>query len=123
MNQTALSIFVYSFYLFLMGLGMMIIPNVLLGVFGFEPTNEVWIRMLGVFTFTTGIYYFQSYRNQQTAFFSATVIGRIFFFLATLVLVFILNQSKMLILIASVDLIGAIWTGIMLQNQKKHALN
>lgn len=123
MNQTALSIFVYSFYLFLMGLGMMIIPNVLLGVFGFESTNEVWIRMLGVFTFTTGIYYFQSSRNQQTAFFSATVIGRIFFFLATLVLVFILNQSKMLILIASVDLIGAIWTGITLQNQKKHILN
>ncbi|WP_338814916.1 hypothetical protein V9L05_06945 [Bernardetia sp. Wsw4-3y2] len=120
MSKAALSIFVYSFYLFLMGLGMIIIPNILLGLFGFEPTHEVWIRMLGVFTFTTGIYYFQSSRNEQNAFFKATVIGRIFFFLATLALVFILNQSKMLILIASADLLGATWTGLALRTQKSN---
>jgi len=102
-----------------MGLGMIALPNILLGLFGFEPTNEVWIRMLGIFTFTAGIHYFQSSQNEQTAFFKATVIGRIFFFVATIALVFILNQNKMLILIASADLLGAIWTGLALQNQKK----
>ncbi len=110
MSKVATTIFVYSFYLFLMGLGMMLIPNTLLALFGFLPTTEVWIRVLGLFTFTTGIYYFQAARHEQTAFFQATVAGRIFFFVMMLVFVFAFEQSYMLALIGSVDLLGAIWT-------------
>lgn len=115
MSRTATTIFVYSIYLFLMGLGMMLIPNTLLSLFGFEPTTEIWIRMLGLFTFTTGIYYAWSSRNAQTAFFRATVAGRLFFFLMTVVFVFAFNQSPMLALIGSVDLLGALWTLLTLK--------
>ena len=93
-----------------MGAGMVLIPNILLKLFGFAETNEIWIRMLGLFTFTTGIYYYYSSAHQQTAFFKATIIGRIFFFLMTVVFVFAFKQPATLALIGSVDLIGALWT-------------
>ncbi len=117
MSKPAFTIRIYSFYLFLMGAGMILIPNILLGIFGFAETTEIWIKMLGLFTFTTGIYYFHSSSNEQTAFFKATVIGRLFFFAMTVVFVFIFNQSPMLALIGSVDLAGAIWTYLSFKNQ------
>ncbi|WP_338793920.1 hypothetical protein [Bernardetia sp. MNP-M8] len=40
--------------------------------------------------------------------------------MATLALVFIMNQSKMLILIASADLLGATWRGLALRTQKSN---
>jgi hypothetical protein len=110
MSKIAFTILIYSFYLFLMGLGMMLIPNLLLSLFGFAETTEIWIRMLGLFTFTTGIYYFQSAKNEQLAFFKSTIVGRIFFFLMTVVFVFAFKQNPMLAAIGSVDLMGALWT-------------
>lgn len=110
MSKTAFTIKVYSFYLFLMGAAMVGIPNVLLKIFGFAETTEIWIRMLGLFTFTTGIYYFYSSLHNQQAFYIATIFGRFFFFLITVVFVFVFHQSPMLALIGSVDLFGALWT-------------
>lgn len=110
MSKTAVTTFVYSFYLFLMGLGMIVIPNVILPLFGFPATTEIWIKMLGLFTFTTGIYYSHSSLYEQHAFFRATVFGRLFFFIMTFVFVIIYDQSTMLDAIGSIDLIGAVWT-------------
>jgi hypothetical protein len=93
-----------------MGAGMVFIPNFLLNLFGFAETTEIWIKMLGLFTFTTGIYYFYSSSHNQQAFYKATVVGRIFFFLMTVVFVFAFRQLPMLALIGSVDLTGALWT-------------
>ncbi|MGL1701436.1 hypothetical protein ACSTH3_00135, partial [Vibrio parahaemolyticus] len=73
MTKISLTIRVYSFYLFLMGAGMVIIPNTLLGIFQFAETKEIWIRMLGLFTFTTGIYYYYSSLHDQEAFYKATI--------------------------------------------------
>lgn len=109
-SKTAFSIRVYSFYLFTMGAALMAVPNLLLGLFGFPPTQEIWIRMLGLFTFTAGIYYFQASANEQTAFFKATVAGRIFFFMVTCIFTVLFKQPPMLALVGSIDLLGAAWT-------------
>jgi hypothetical protein len=110
MSKPALTIRIYSFYLFFMGACMVIMPNFLLGLFGFAATTEIWIRVLGVFTFTTGIYYFYASAHEQTAFYKATIVGRLFFFLMTVLFVVVFQQSPMLALIGSVDLLGALWT-------------
>jgi hypothetical protein len=93
-----------------MGVAMVIVPNFLLTIFGFAETTEIWIKMLGLFTFTTGTYYFYSSLHNQQAFYKATIVGRLFFFLITIVFVFAFHQSTMLVLIGSVDLFGALWT-------------
>ena len=110
MNNTAFSIRIYSYYLFLMGAALITIPNQILPLFNFAPTSEIWIKMLGLFTFTTGIYYFYAAANQQHAFYKATIVGRLFFFLMTVVFVIIFHQPFTLALIGSVDLIGGLWT-------------
>jgi hypothetical protein len=119
MSKTAFTIRIYSFYLFLMGIGMILIPNLILTTFGFPETSEIWIRVLGAFTFTTGIYYFHSAAYEQLAFYKATIVGRFFFFIMTVVFVLLFHQSPMLALIGSVDLIGALWTLFTSKKQTK----
>jgi len=103
-----------------MGAGMIIVPNLLLKFLGFAETHEIWIRMLGLFTFTTGIYYLYSSAYGQSAFYKATVIGRIFFFLMTVVFVLVFKQPPMLALIGSMDLIGSLWTYFTLKHNNNN---
>lgn len=118
MSKAANSIFFYSLYLFMMGLAMMIIPNHLLDVFGLEHTTEIWIKVLGLFTFTTGIYYYYSSRHEQLAFFKSTIAGRLFFFAALLSFVLIFQVKPLFALIGGVDLLGALWTLWAIRQQK-----
>jgi hypothetical protein len=110
MTKAARTVFVYSLYLFTMGAGLLVLPNVLLPLFGFEKTTEVWVRLLGLFTFVVGIYYLLSALHEQKEFFKATVIGRLVFFSVIVVMVLGFGQPAMLLAIGSVDLVGALWT-------------
>jgi hypothetical protein len=111
MSKTAKSIFYYSFYMLGMGLGLFFIPNLILGLFGFEPTTDVWARMLGLLAFCAGILYFHCARTNQTEFFLVSVPERVLFFLGTVALVVFFDLTPMLAAIGSVDLLGAVWTG------------
>ncbi len=112
MSKAAKTIFTYSIYLFCMGAGLLLAPNLLLPLFGFAETSEIWVRLLGLFTMTAGIYYFVCSRHEQAAFFRATIIGRLFFFAIIAVMVLVFHQPPMLLAIGSADLLGGIWTWI-----------
>lgn len=118
MKNTSFSIRIYSYYLFVLGAVLVFIPNLLLPFLGFSVTNEIWIKMLGLFTFTVGIYYFYSSVHKQTGFFKATIFGRLFFFIMTVCFVFIFRQPTILSLIGSVDLFGALWTYVSFKKEK-----
>lgn len=111
MNPTARSIFYYSFYMMGTGLGLFFIPNTILGLFGFAPATDVWVRMLGLLSFCAGLLYFYCARTNQTGFFRISIPERVIFFLGTVVLVVFMQFSPVLALIGSVDLFGALWTG------------
>ena len=115
MSATARSIFYYSFYMMGMGLGLYFLPNLILGLFGFTPTTDIWVRMLGLLAFCTGMLYFYSARTNQTGFFRITVPERILFFLGTLTLVILFDVTPLLAAVGSVDLLGALWTGLTLR--------
>ena len=115
MTLTAKSIFYYSFYMLGMGLSLLFIPNLMLGVFGFPPTNDIWIRVLGLFAFCAGMLYFYCGRTNQTGFFRISVFERIVFFLGMVGIVLFLQADPMLTLIGGVDLFGAIWTAVTLR--------
>jgi hypothetical protein len=116
MTSTAKSIFYYSFYMMGMGLSLLCIPNSVLGLFGFDPTSDIWIRVLGLLAFCAGMLYFYCGRTNQTGFFRISVIERIVFFLGMVGIVFFLKVDPLIALIGSVDLIGAIWTALTLRN-------
>jgi hypothetical protein len=114
MTSTAKSAFYYSFYMMGMGLGLLFIPGLILGVFGFDATNDIWIRVLGLFAFCAGMLYFYCGRTNQTGFFRISIIERIVFFFGMVGIVLFLQADPMLALIGSVDLFGAIWTAVTL---------
>ena len=117
MTSTAKSIFYYSFYMLGMGLSLLFIPNLMLGVFGFPPTSDIWIRVLGLFAFCAGMLYFYCGRTNQIGFFRISVFERIVFFLGMVGIVLFMQADPMLALIGGVDLFGAIWTAVTLRKK------
>ena len=115
MSSTAKSVFYYSFYMLGMGLGLLFIPGLLLEIFGFDATNDIWIRVLGLFAFCAGMLYFYCGRTNQAGFFRISIIERIVFFIGMVGIVLFLRANPMLALIGSVDLFGAIWTAVTLR--------
>lgn len=119
MSKSALSVFVFGLYDLVLGIILLVTPNVLLGLIGFPSTAEVWIRIVGMVILFLGIFYILASRNEMTQFLQWTVYIRlsVILFLAAFVLLnFALPQ---LILIGAVDLLGAIWTGLALRSKKQ----
>ncbi len=118
MSHAAKSILVFGVYILVMGIALLVAPNVVLGLLGFPLTTEVWIRVLGVVGGVLGFYYIQAGRNELTAFFRATVYGRCTFFVLLIGLVALGLAPGMLILFGVVDFLGAVWTGLALRGPK-----
>ena len=121
MSSAAKSILIFGAYLAVLGVGFLFAPNLLLGVFGFSPTNEVWIRVIAMLMLILAFYYIQMARQELTGFFRYTVYARaivIGFFAAFVALGF---APPVLILFGVVDLLGALWTGVALRRSAKSA--
>lgn len=115
MSQAAKSLFVFGIYLCGLGLILLLVPNLLLQIFGLPPTNEVWIRMNGMFILCLSFYYIQAARNELTNFIRWTIWGRvavIFYFVAFVLLI---SAPKALLLFGLIDLLAAIWTWLALK--------
>lgn len=76
-NQRArLSVLVFGTYLVGLGLTLLLVPNVLLGIFGIPRTDEVWVRILGSVLTVIGYYQIQAGRTGSEWFMRASVLGR-----------------------------------------------
>ena len=118
MSKSARSIFVFSIYMFALGAVLLLQPNLLLRLFLFPETDEIWIRVVGMLVLILGFYYFQASKGELRIFFQATVYGR------TAVLVFfvafaLLDMAPLtLVLFGLVDALAALWTHRSLRSEK-----
>ncbi len=121
MSNSARSVYVFGIYLALLGLILLIVPNVLLALFMLPVTNEVWIRVVGMLILFLSFYYYQAARKEMTDFFRWTVYLRptVIVFFAVFVLMGLANPP--LILFGLVDLLGAIWTALTLRSSHPQA--
>lgn len=110
MTAAAKSVFYFGLYLYVVGLTLLIAPNFLLSTFQIATTTEVWIRVVGVVTLAIGFYYHQAGSKNIVTFLPLTIVARVFVFLSFIVFVVLKYVSPSLILIGSVDLLGAAWT-------------
>lgn len=118
MSQAAKSLFVFGIYLCVLGLILLLVPNLLLQLFGAPTTNEVWIRINGMFLICLSFYYVQTARNELTIFIRWTIWARvavIFYFAAFVLLV---SAPKALLLFGLIDLLSAIWTWLALKKDE-----
>jgi len=120
MSQAAKGLFVFGIYLCGLGLILLLVPNLILRFFGVPPTNEVWIRLNGMFLLCLSFYYVQTARNELTRFIRWTVLARIavIFYFAAFVL--LISAPKALLLFGLIDLLSAIWTWRALKRDEAH---
>jgi hypothetical protein len=121
MSSSAKSVFVFGCYMLLLGVPLLFVPNLLLGVFGFPPTQEVWIRIVGLLVLYLGVYYVLAGRKEIRAFISATVPIRASVLLVFAVFVANHMVSPMLLVLGLPDLLGAFWTWQALRSERNEA--
>lgn len=110
MSKAAKTVFYFGFYLLGLGLILVFIPNLLLKIFLFEPTTEVWVRVVGVLVFTIGMYYIQTAPTNNEAFLRATVYNRMRILGWFLLLVVAGWAEPMLLAFGAVDFAAGAWT-------------
>lgn len=115
MARSAKSILIFGIYLVVLGIVLIMAPNMLLGLFGIPPTTEVWIRVLGVIVAILGCYYIVAGQNGLVPFFRATVYGRSAVLISFVVFAILGLVKPILILFGMIDFLGAIWTALMLR--------
>ncbi|HTP02150.1 MAG TPA: hypothetical protein VMJ64_12320 [Anaerolineales bacterium] len=115
MSKPGLSILVFGIYLAAAGLCFIFIPNVVLPIFGFATTTEVWIRLAGLLTLILGFYFLYGVRYEDRTFFRATIFARLIFFAGVTLFVILGWGSALLIAFGLVDLAGAAWTWLALR--------
>ncbi len=110
MQEPYISLYGQMAYVLTAGPLLLLIPNVLLGVFGFAPTSEIWIRVLGMLVTVLSFYYYALARhgNRQTV--GATVAGRLVFCAGLVVFVIIGLAPPALIGFAVAETGLALWT-------------
>lgn len=97
-------------YVIVSGVSLLFFPNFLLGIFGLEPANEIWIRVLGMLVLALSFYYYAMYKNGGKEVIRATVQGRLLF-CAGLVAFVILGMVKPVLLGFAIAETGlALWT-------------
>lgn len=110
MSRAAVSALVESAYLSILGLTLLLAPNALLPPFGFSPTSEVWIRVVGALSASFGWYGIAAVRSENLSYFRASIPQRIALCIAFIGLVAAGRAKPALILFGAVEAAGALWT-------------
>ena len=110
MKKSATTLLVFGVYLIGMGLGFLFSPNMLLGIFGIPATNEVWPSVVGVLALVLAFYYISAARADLRSFAHWSVPARIGVFVSFVAFVVAGLVGPIMIMLGSVDLIGALWT-------------
>lgn len=115
MSRAAVSSMAWGVYLMIAGSGFYLIPNLLLPIFGFATTTEVWIRVLGLLSAILGVFFFYCGRNEVVPYFRVSVVGRYAFAIGAVVLVITGLAPAPLLLFGALDTIGGTWTWLALR--------
>jgi len=115
MSKSARSVFVFGLYLGLLSVILLAAPNALLGVFRLPPATDVWIRVVGMLVFLLAYYYVQAARKELVDFFRWTAHARTAVFLFFVAFALLKLVSPIIILLGTVDLLGAVWTAMSLR--------
>ena len=121
MSKARVSIIVYAVYLATAGLVLALVPNVLLPLAGLPPSNEVWVRLVGSLAFVLGAKGIQNSRFEMAPTFQFDVYTRALVGTFIVVLVLLRIAPPILLLLASLDYGGALWTELALRADRRNA--
>lgn len=117
MSRTARTLFVWSFYLLGLGVVLVVVPNLLLALFGIAPTEEVWIRVIGVLVLILAYFAYSAARQEVRDYFRWSVPARAAVPIFFAIFVLLNLAPAQLILFGLVDLAAAAWTWQTLRSE------
>ena len=118
MDAAARSLVVFGIYLLLMAVGLVVAPNIVLGLFALPATDEPWVRVLGLVAGVIGYYYIYAAKESLRLFYPATVHGRLVASLVFLGLVVTKLGPWQLLIFGAVDALAALWTHLALRRHE-----
>lgn len=118
MSRAAKSLIVFGIYLCGLGLILLLVPNLLLQLFGAPTTSEVWIRINGMFVLCLSFYYVQAARNELAILIRWTVWTRVAVIIYFVAFVLLVSAPKALLLFGLIDLLSALWTWLALRKDE-----
>ncbi len=121
MSAVARSLVAFGWYLAGFGAFLVLAPNLLLGVFGLPPTNEVWIRVVGVLVLIIAYYNVRLGRADFLPYARLTVQARVAVLVFLVAFVVAGLVKPILILVGVVDFAGALWTAAALRRTPRPA--
>lgn len=118
MSNAGRSVFVFGIYLTFLGATLIVVPNVLLGVFRLPAVTDVWIRVVGMLVLCLAFYYLQAARRGLADFFPWTVYVRCAVFVTLLAFAALKLAEPQLALLGVIDLLGATWTALAIRQSR-----
>ncbi|MBK9688530.1 MAG: hypothetical protein IPO65_12555 [Saprospiraceae bacterium] len=114
---SATSVLIFGVYLSVVGLSVLLVPNLFLSIIGVENTDEVWIRLLGLLLTGLSVFYYVAVKHLLFVIFKVTVIIRcsILFFFAGFV--YLRMMEPVILLIAGIDFVGGAWTYLAMKKE------
>ena len=111
MNKPQRSLLVFGLHMvFVVGLGFMLIPMLIMNLFWLSAGDDVWIRFVGMLAYIIGCYYILVVRAELNSFIPWTVAMR-YYDAAFMVLMVVLGKiGPGLLLFAEIDAGAATWT-------------
>jgi hypothetical protein len=117
MSPAARSVFAWGLYMGVVGAIFLLVPNAALPLFGFAPTNEIWIRMVAMLALALAYFYWQAARAELTPLFRWKVHAHVFGVVCMLAFVALRLAPPMLLLFAAADVLAGAWTWLALRGQ------
>ena len=121
MTRSGRSLWIFGLYVWLVAAGQLLIPNLMLDLFGLPETNEIWIRVVGIPLILLGGYYFLAGRNDLVPFIRWSVPARASVILFYLILALTGAVNPTILLFGVVDLVGAGWTALSIRADQANA--
>ncbi len=116
MSTPARSLFVFGIYAVLAGLGLLLAPSIILNLLRFPPAADGWVRVVGALAIAVGAYHMIAARSESMSYLRGSVPVRIGFAFGLALLVATAQMPRALLLLAAIDLGGALWTGVALRD-------
>lgn len=109
---------VFAAYLICLGVSLVFIPNTVITLFGFPPTTEVWIRILGYILAALAFYFSMAVREKYENFYRWTVYARLPLLPTFAAFVFAGISPPILLLFGTFDSGCAVWTWYALKKEE-----
>ncbi len=101
---------VFSVYLFVLGIGGMLAPDLIIGAVGMVPTHEIWGRVAALLVFNLAILYVWIIRTRSAAMIGFTVVTRMIVLVVLTLFVLTGLAPTNIIAFGVVDALGGLWT-------------